>query len=86
MDSQGIIDVAFALIGALGGFILKSIHSDIKALTSKIQEIEVLVAGEYVKRDSFDAMTSKLFDKLDKIDAKLDLKADKANCPAPVHQ
>lgn len=46
-------------------------------LADKVQHIEVLVAGSYVKREDFDRLASALFAKLDKIEEKLDRKADK---------
>jgi hypothetical protein len=39
--------------------------------------MEVLVAGEYVKKSDFDTIMLRLFEKLDHIDAKLDRKQDK---------
>ena len=47
------------------------------ALADKVNKIEVLVAGEYVKRDDFDRVANAIFVKLDKISDKLDKKADK---------
>jgi len=46
-------------------------------LMDKVSKIEVLVAGAYVKRDEFDRALTRLFEKLDHIDSKLDSKADK---------
>lgn len=93
MEPQSLINTAFAVVGALGGFILKAVWDGIKelreadsALTDKVQRIEVLVAGAYVTREDFGRMTATLFAKLDKIDAKLDLKANVADCPVKVHQ
>ena len=84
MDFQVGFNVAVMLAGALMGWILKTItdrmdglQSADTALTDKVQKIEVLVAGQYVKRDDLDKLTAALFAKLDKIDAKLDAKADK---------
>ena len=83
-DFQTLFNVAIALGGALGGWVLNSLKSSIEALqkadhdlTSKVQGIEVLVAGTYVKRDDMDKLGTALFAKLDKIEAKLDGKADK---------
>ena len=67
----------------LGGFIkamwdsykeLKKTDAD---LADKVNKIEVLVAGQYVKRDDFDRVANQIFSKLDKISDKLDGKADK---------
>ena len=40
-------------------------------------EIKVLVAGDYVKKDEFLKSVTALFTKLDRIEGKLDKKADK---------
>lgn len=84
MDAQALINVAFALAGVLGGWVLKFLHDamrDLQAadadLADKVQRIEVLVAGQYVTRDALDRSLSALFSKLDRIEQKLDLKADK---------
>ncbi len=46
-------------------------------LAEKVGTIEVLVAGSYAKRDELDKMAAAIFLKLDRIEAKLDTKADK---------
>ena len=84
MDAQTIINIAIGLVGALGGWVLNNLKSSIdelrkqdSLLADKVQQIEVLVAGTCVKRDDMDKLGSALFAKLDKIEAKLDGKADK---------
>ena len=84
MDAQTIINIAIGLVGALGGWVLNNLKSSIdelrrqdSILADKVQHIEVLVAGTYVKRDDMDKLGSALFAKLDKIEAKLDNKVDK---------
>ena len=84
MDLQIAFNIALALVAFLGGWVLNSLRSSIESLqkvdtslTTKVQAIEVLVAGSYVKRDDMDKLTNALFAKLDKIEAKLDGKADK---------
>lgn len=84
MDLQVAFNIAVALIAFLGGWVLNSLRASIdglqkadSSLTEKVQHIEVLVAGSYVKRDDMDRLTVALFTKLDKIEAKLDGKADK---------
>jgi len=47
------------------------------SLADKVQKIEVLVAGEYIKRSEMDKMYIALFSKLDRIENKLDGKVDK---------
>lgn len=86
-DSQIYFNVAIGLLGALGGWILNSLRDSIKALhdsdsalSSKLQEIEVLVAGKYATNDSIEKISNALFVKLDKIDIKLDTKTDRNVC------
>lgn len=85
MEPQTIINIAIGLCGALGGWILNSLKQSVdelrradNLLAEKVQHIEVLVAGTYVKRDDMDKIANALFVKLDKIESKLDSKADKA--------
>ncbi len=84
MDIQTLINVLFAMVGALGGWVLNNLKSSIddlrkadSLLADKVQHIEVLVAGTYVKRDDMEKLGQALFSKLDKIEAKLDGKVDK---------
>lgn len=84
MDIQVAFNIAVALVAFLGGWVLNSIRDSVKslqiadeALALKVQAIEVLVAGQYVKRDDLDKLMTILFQKLDRIESKLDGKADK---------
>ena len=84
MDMQTSFNIAVGLIAFLGGWVLNSLRENIQnlqksdsELATKVQGIELLVAGSYVKRDDLDKLTTALFAKLDKIDAKLDAKVDK---------
>ena len=84
MDIQVAFNIAVALVAFLGGWVLNSLKDSINSLkktdaelADKVQHIEVLVAGSYVKRDDMDRLTTALFNKLDKIENKLDGKADK---------
>lgn len=81
---QTIINWLLAGFGALIGFLLnavwqavKDLQSADKELASKVAEIEVLVAGDYVKREEFNQTVTALFSKLDRIEDKIDKKADK---------
>lgn len=84
MDIQLAFNIAVALIAFLGGWVLNSLKESINTLKStdndlanKVQQIEILVAGSYVKREDMDKLTEALFRKLDKIESKIDMKADK---------
>ena len=84
MDAQTLINILFAIAGGMGGWILNNLKASIEALqkadselTDKVQKIEVLVAGTYVKRDDLDRVTNAMFHKLDKLDEKLDKLAER---------
>jgi len=86
-DGQTLFNVAVGLVGLFGGYYMNSVKDSIKALQAtdhglivKLQGIEVLVAGTYIKRTEFDKLGAALFDKLDKIESKLDSKADRHMC------
>lgn len=84
MDFQVGFDLAIGLVAFLGGWVLNNLRDSMKALTdadvtltTKVQAIEVLVAGHYVKRDELDRLGAAIFAKLDRIENKLDSKVDK---------
>jgi len=84
VDYQVLFNVAGGLAAFLGGWWMKVLHDSIrdlqdgeKKLAEKVSSIEVLVAGNYVKRDDFDRSVQAIFHKLDRIEDKLDGKADK---------
>ena len=84
MDSQAMFNIATGVAGALGGWVLRVLWDAVRdlerqdrALADRVGAIDVLIAGQYVKRDYFEMQMVKLFEKLDRIDAKLDSKVDK---------
>lgn len=81
---QVYLNYLFGGINIVIGFALKAMWDSYKELkktdsdlAEKVNSIEVLVAGQYVKRDDFDRVANAIFAKLDKISDKLDNKADK---------
>ena len=84
MFDQTLFNYALALCGALGGWVLKVIWDAVKdlqaadkILVEKVNTIEILIAGNYMSKQDFDKIAIAIFAKLDKIDDKLDRKADK---------
>lgn len=84
MDAQTAFNYAVGLAAFFGAYVLSSLRDSIRALqvadndlVKAVQHIELLIANSYVKRDDMDRLSAALFAKLDKIDAKLDMKADK---------
>ena len=83
-ETQIFFDVAVAVIGAMGGWILntvwvavKELQKADKELAEKVGEIEVLVAGRYMTRDEFNQTLSQVFGKLDTIRDMIATKADR---------
>jgi hypothetical protein len=84
METQTLINYLVLFSGATGGWILKvlwdSIHelktADI-ALAEKVGSIEIMVAGSYITRSEFQQTITAMFTKLDRIEDKVSLKADR---------
>lgn len=83
-DYQQAFDIAITLVGGLGGWVLANVQRQLDAarqtqddLSNKVQKIEVLVAGEYVRRDELRKDMDNLFTLLRRIEEKLDTKVDK---------
>lgn len=81
---QSVINWILGGFGALLGFIVKAVWDAVKDLqesdkdlAEKVSRIEVLVAGEYVKKDEFNQIMLRLFEKLDHIESKIEQKQDK---------
>ena len=84
MNEQQFFNAAFAIIGALGGWwmrvmwqSLKELQQQDSKLADKVGNIEVLVAGQYVKRDDMNRDIATIFAKLDRIEDKMNKTADK---------
>lgn len=83
-ELQMIFNIVAGVAGLFGSFILTRLWAaldemrrDHQALARKHAEAEVLVAGAYAKRDDVERLGNAIFAKLDKIENKLDQKADK---------
>ena len=81
---QTLINWLLGGFGTLIGFLLsavwqavKDLQSADKQLVEKMSQIEVLVAGDYAKREDVDRLGQTLFQKLDHISEQINRKADK---------
>lgn len=81
---QAFVNWLLAGFGGLIGFLLnvvwqavKDLQKADKVLAERVGEIEVLVAGSYITKTDFTQVTDAIFRKLDRIEDKLDGKADK---------
>ena len=84
MDSQTLINALIGGFSAAVAFILRVLWEGLRELqradvdlASKVADIQLLVAGTYVKKDELDGVIKALFAKLDKIEDKLDKKVDR---------
>lgn len=78
MVEQSIFNLAIAGFGAIGGFFMKWLFSELRDLKNKAKEtdnklaqVELLVTGKYITRDEALAVFDKMFEKLDRIDERL---------------
>jgi hypothetical protein len=84
MDTHSIIETLLAIVAFFGGMFVKGLNDSVKslhaqdaALSDKVHSMETLVVGEYVKRAELSSWGDAIFKKLDRIENKLDGKADK---------
>ena len=84
MDSQTVINIVFAALVTMAGWILNRLWQSVDSLqiqdarlADKVQKIEVLVAGQYVQRTELVDLGHRLFERLDRIETKIDGKVDK---------
>lgn len=81
VDFQTAFNILLGAFSALAGWLLNNLYQSMRDLTradsdlaTKVQAIEVLVAGQYIKRSEFEAKIDALFKKLDGIEDKIDSK------------
>ena len=84
---QDYVNIAISSVGVVIGAIVSELWRSMRELQKsdlqiieKINGIEVLVASDYTSKEDFEHAVDKIMAKLDKIDDKLDAKADKTNC------
>lgn len=88
MDAaQIIIDCLIGITCLVFGFLLRALWQGItdlqtadKEIITRINQVEVLVVGNYVKESEFGEFRDAVFKKLDRIEDKIDKKADKEAC------
>jgi hypothetical protein len=73
MDQQMLINIAFGLAGAFGGWILNSLSRSILRIEDRISELPL----QYVTRDDYRADIADIKGMLARIFDKLDNKVDK---------
>ena len=86
MFDQTVFNIALAISGFLGGWVLKVIWDAVRDLqeadrnlVEKVNTIEIMVTGRYVTRDEFKATITALFAKLDRIEDKISTHIEKGS-------
>lgn len=74
---QTLINTIISIGAGAYALLLKSMWDTVKTLDHQFGNLQVSVAGEYLKREEWKSDMQRLFDKLDAIEEKLDKKADK---------
>ena len=74
---MGILSMLFGFLLRTVWQAVKDLQASDKQIVDKVNSIEVLVAGQYVKQDEFNRLSDAIFKKLDRIEEKLDKKEDK---------
>jgi hypothetical protein len=75
--SQELINWGLGIISTGFGALLKTMWDSHRQLETKVAGVEVLVAGQYVRRDELTSILNRMDHKLDAISIKLDTKVDK---------
>lgn len=86
MDPQVIFNVLVAIIGVLGGWLLKSFYEAIQelrkedgAIHTRVNDVSRDIANTYVRKEDFRDALRDVKDALIRIESKLDNKMDKAD-------
>jgi hypothetical protein len=78
---QTLFNIVIGFAGAMGGWWLNTVWKSVVELQRQLGRMEVLVAGDYVRKDDLTSlvggMEQRITKKLDQMDAKLDGKVDK---------
>lgn len=74
---QSMVNLIITITAGGYGFVIKSMWDSLKNLDTQVGNLQVSVAGEYLKREEWKSDMQRLFDKLDAIEEKLDKKVDK---------
>jgi len=77
MEPQTIINIAGGLVLSVVGWLARELWGAVKNLRDDLHKIEVDLPKTYVPRADLDARMKRIEDMLQRIDDKLDAKADK---------
>lgn len=78
MDWQSAFNIAFAIGGALGGWVLKTLHAEIKDARNDHADLAKTLPETYARRDDVKDGFKSINEALGRIESKLDGKADRS--------
>lgn len=77
MDWQSAFNIAAAMLGAIGGWLMKSLWSAVERLRRDLSEMERNLHSEFLRKDDFNIVIVRIESKLDRIVERLEDKADR---------
>lgn len=77
MDWQSAFNIAAAMLGAIGGWLMKSLWTAVDRLRRDLSDIERSMHTDYLRKDDFNHVVTRIETKLDRIVERLDEKADR---------
>jgi peptidoglycan hydrolase CwlO-like protein len=77
VDPQLLVNVGFGIAGTLGGFVIRALWDAMTMLQKDLQQMQNSLSETYVRRDDFRDHASRIEGALERIEAKLDHKADR---------
>ena len=77
MDWQPYINLGAGVVLAAGGWFLRELWDAIQKLKDDLKALEVKLPSEYVRKDDLTESMDRVYKALDRIERKLDQKADK---------
>jgi hypothetical protein len=77
MDWQSAFNIAAAMLGAVGGWLMKSLWSAVDRLRRDLSDIERSMHTDYLRKDDFNHVVTRIETKLDRIVERLEDKADR---------
>lgn len=77
MDWQSAFNIAAAMLGAIGGWLMKSLWTAVDRLRRDLSDIERSMHTDYLRKDDFNHVVTRIETKLDRIVERLEDKADR---------
>lgn len=77
MDTQVLLNALFGLAGMLGGAVLRATWAALEKMREDLGALQKSIGETYVRRDDFRDHAMRVEATLERIEAKLDMKADK---------